>query len=389
MSSTGPGTGEQRLAVLASWVVLAVVTAQGTLSMILQDSTELTPATRTLGVVGVLGTGAAYLVLQRAAVRGRPVPPGLAPLGAVCGTAAFVVGAWLGCAVAVAVVGLATSRWVRVGLVLALGGGLVAVAVVLGEHPVNATFYAVTALAVGVVLIVLTRLAVTVRELARARETVARLRVDEERHRIARDLHDVLGRTLVAGAVRTQAALRLVDDPVRVREQLEEVERTLVDGRSRLSTLTLDGGPSTLAEEVALAEELLDRLGVRCTVTLPADAVPPAVDALAARVVRESVTNALRHARPAWVEVGLARSAGDGGAPGWRLTVTNDGTDDRGHPESGPASPPPSGGGTGLADLTARACALGGTLVADRPARGRYRVVLTLPAGDHTPEDRA
>ena len=92
---------------------------------------------------------------------------------------------------------------------------------------------------VGIVLLTFALLARTLIQLEVSRERLARLSVDEERSRISRDLHDIIGRTLVAVSLRQEAALNLLDRDVGLaRRQLVASGETVREGQAQLRALT-------------------------------------------------------------------------------------------------------------------------------------------------------
>jgi two-component system sensor histidine kinase DesK len=223
---------------------------------------------------------------------------------------------------------------------------------------------------IGFALYAMARLLIVLDELRRTREQMARGRVDEERLRISRDLHDLLGRTLVAVSLRNETALRLLDSDVeRCRVQLVALQSSVIDGQAKLRALT--GGPTLigLSDELASARELFERLGVRALV----DAVEidhQAVDQTLAAVVRESVTNILKHARPTWCRIGVRHES-----LAIVVTVVNDGA---------ASSVADDGAHTGLDDIRARVVALGGVLTAGAVNGDQFRVIARVP---HAPAD--
>lgn len=370
---------DARIALVASWVVVVVVVVQGTLSMLTQVNDELMPVQRLVAVVTGLVGAALFTAIQMRTARDRPVPTWMPWLVVLTATGAFAAGAWLNAALVFGTAMLLlTGRWlaaVGVGYTVLIWGFMAAQDV----HPLVASFLALVVAAIGLLLYVLTRLAVTVGELARARETVARLRVDEERHRISRDLHDILGRSLVAVGLRVQTAIRLLErDPQRCGEQLEEVARMVTEGQSQLRGLTRGETVVGFEDELASAQDIFERLGIRCSTDVSADGpVGELVDAIGSRVLRESVTNLLKHSRPTWVEISLREES-----TASVLVILNDGASDTGRAR-----------GTGLADLAERAAALGGSLEAGHLPGGRFRAICRMPAtpapapvaGDPTP----
>ncbi|MCK0116410.1 sensor histidine kinase [Isoptericola sp. S6320L] len=212
-----------------------------------------------------------------------------------------------------------------------------------------------------------------VRELEASREVAGRLAVAEERLRISRDMHDVVGRALSAVAVKSDlsAALARRGDP-RAAEEMDEV-RTLAQESLREVRGVVAGYRSTdLATELAGARSVLRAAGIAVRVI---GAVPPLgtpqQEALA-WVVREAVTNVVRHSRATECRLELD----DDGAT-TELRIVNDGVVSGG-PDAAGLGEPRVPGGTGLAGLRERLAAAGGTL--DVAAHGdRFTVVARVP----------
>lgn len=191
-------------------------------------------------------------------------------------------------------------------------------------------------------------------QLAQAQQRVSKLSVAAERERIGRDLHDILGHSLTAISIKSGLAARLMDaDPSAAKAQITEVEaiarQALADVRATASGLT----EIRLATELASARSVLLAAGVEAQVP---SALPPLSDAaseLFGYVVREAVTNVVRHAEADLCTISvtptLVRVADDGGGrAGTR-----------------------AGGGHGLHGLTERVASAGGTLDIDsRPGAG-------------------
>jgi len=134
-------------------------------------------------------------------------------------------------------------------------------------------------------------------KLRMAKEEIEHLAKVAERERIARDLHDVLGHTLSVIILKSELAGKLIDrDPERAKAEIGDVERTsreaLADVRS-----TIRGYRShSLEAEIRHAQATLETAGV--TVKSETAEVPltPAQESVVALVVREAVTNVVRHA---------------------------------------------------------------------------------------------
>jgi two-component system, NarL family, sensor histidine kinase DesK len=200
------------------------------------------------------------------------------------------------------------------------------------------------------------------RELVAAREELARLAVAEERVRFARDLHDILGHSLTVITVKAGLARRLVQrDPARAEAEVAEIERL---GRAALGDVraTVAGYRQvTLAGELASARYVLEAAGIRADLPHAIDAVPGPLHELFGWVVREGVTNVVRHSRAdtcavrVWAEGVEVRDDGKGGTAGM-------------------------GPGSGLAGLAERVAAVGGRLIAGTEAGGGFRLRVTVPA---------
>ena len=212
-------------------------------------------------------------------------------------------------------------------------------------------------------------------ELARA---AARAAVQDDRLDIARDLHDIVSHGLGAITVRARAGRRLgATDPTAAGDALDDVvdlSRTATEDLRRLLGVLRDKEPAPLAPAPGLADVPALVEGARAqglTVTLAGDAVradTPGVELAAYHVVREALANTALHAGPTSAEVRLERDAG-----GLRVVVTDAG------PSTGWAPHP--GAGHGLALLTHRVAAHGGTLTHGPAGAAGHRVEATWPQG--------
>lgn len=188
--------------------------------------------------------------------------------------------------------------------------------------------------------------------LRRANDEIERVATIAERERIARDLHDLLGHTLSVVALKSELAARLADaDPGRAGKEMREVEQVarqaLAEVRSAVSGYRQRG----LAAELAQAETALAAAGTELHSDLGEEQPPARIEAVLSLVLREALTNVLRHADARRAEVRLGQEDG-----GWRLWVEDDG-------RGGPLLP-----GQGLAGLRERVEGAGGRLeLVDRP----------------------
>jgi signal transduction histidine kinase len=236
----------------------------------------------------------------------------------------------------------------------ALGGGLL-------DNVYNALS---TALG-GLTVFLLTRLARLVTELHTARTVLARGAVAEERLQFARDLHDLLGLSLSEIALKGELALRLLASaPDRAREELRDITDTARRALADVRAVARGYRELSLEQEFQAARSMLADSDVDLRLNLDQRLLPAQVRTVLASVLREGVTNVLRHSDAAhcWISV---QQAGDT----IELDIVNDGVDDE-----------PGGAGTGLRTLTAQVTALAGTLVSGPEDGGRYRLHVRLPA---------
>jgi two-component system, NarL family, sensor histidine kinase DesK len=208
-------------------------------------------------------------------------------------------------------------------------------------------------------------------ELREARARVAELAANEERLRLARDLHDLLGHSLSLITLKSELAGRMLPGhPDKAAQQVADIEQVsrqaLVDVREAVTGYRRP----RLAAELAGAQVALTAAGV--VADLPAEpdliGVPEDSESSLAWSLREAVTNVVRHsgARRCTVEL-LRRQTLDG--PMLELSVEDNGSGGEGN-----------GPGNGLTGLTERLEKAGGTLEAGR-VKGGFRLVARVPAG--------
>jgi len=215
------------------------------------------------------------------------------------------------------------------------------------------------------------RLFSTVRELEAAREEIARLAVAEERLRFARDLHDLLGHSLSLITVKSEVARKVADrDPRRATAEMREVEEIARRALGEVREAVSGYRRPALEAEIAGAAQMLEASGISCSVDLPEGDLPEAVRETFCWVIREAVTNVIRHsgARRCRISVGCEGEV-------CFVEVRDDG---RGVVEGFAA-------GSGLVGLSERLRARGGTLLASNLPPGGFRVRAELPWRDSVP----
>jgi two-component system, NarL family, sensor histidine kinase DesK len=160
-----------------------------------------------------------------------------------------------------------------------------------------------------------------VTDLDEARRTAAELAAARERLRLADDLHDILGHALEVVAFKTELAARLLGaDPDRARSEMDDVQRVARESLSEVRTLVRETRSTDLLTELAGARAVLDSAGVELALHGNPGAVDPTARNVLGRVLREAMTNVLRHAEPSRCTIEI--DVTDGNA---RLQVVNDG----------------------------------------------------------------
>jgi two-component system, NarL family, sensor histidine kinase DesK len=199
-------------------------------------------------------------------------------------------------------------------------------------------------------------------QLAAARAEVARLAAENERSRIARDLHDLLGHSLTTITVKAGLARRLIDrDPARAAAEIAQVEELSRSSLSDVRAAVSGYRDVTLAGELASAREVLRAAGVEPILPGAIDIARPESRELFGWVVREGVTNVVRHARASHCTITLG--------PNW-ISIVDDGRGGM------------NGAGNGLTGLRERVEAVGGVLRTSGGGEG-WQLRVDLP--DSTP----
>jgi signal transduction histidine kinase len=217
-----------------------------------------------------------------------------------------------------------------------------------------------------------------------AREEETRRRVDAERMRIARELHDVVAHSMAMINVQaTAASMQLAADPASAAEAIQAIRRASKSGLRELRTILevlrqVDAGspavPVPDLRAIAALVEATSAAGTPTTLELaePPVPLPPPVTLAVYRIVQESLTNVVRHAGRVTATVGLRQ---DGGY--LYVDVVNDGG-------AAPAAFS-DGTGAGLTGMRERAAALGGTLEAGPRPGGGFAVHARLPVAPAAP----
>jgi two-component system sensor histidine kinase DesK len=220
----------------------------------------------------------------------------------------------------------------------------------------------------GLIVTIIFRFIEAIAELRRTREELARSAVDAERLRFARDMHDLLGHTLSVMVVKAQVVRRLAErDPRAAAAQAADIEEVgrhaLTEVRQAITGYRGRG----LAAELAAARTVLADAGFTVAVQHGGEELPAAVDALLGWVVREGVTNVIKHSGGHQCEIEVRNADGNAG-----VVIADDG-------EGRPGAAGLPSGGHGLAGLTERIAAAGGSVEAGPRRGGGFRLATVLP----------
>ena len=358
--------------------LLCIATALAFLGFPLSDllSGRLSGGSEVVGAAGLVAFAAGYLrlfwILPSITTERRGESGALlAALSALAvGLSIAFSDEWLGLLVylSIAVALALPTRFALAGLAAVAA---IAVAITGGVGQV-----AVQVLAFGILLVAVRRLMELVRELEAARSQVAELAASEERLRLSRDMHDLLGHNLSLIALKSELARKLIGrDPAAAASEVSDVEsvarQSLQEARAAVRGLRR----SSLAAELDGAREALEAAGIE-TGLRPAGPLPAGVETLLGFAAREGATNVIRHSGATRCEI-VVRHLGDSA----ELQMHDDGV--------GTASA--AGEGSGLRGLAERMAEAGGTLEAG-PAEHGFRLLARVPVVTSThprPEGRA
>lgn len=226
-------------------------------------------------------------------------------------------------------------------------------------------------LAIGGAAMAVRLLAIMVQQLREARGELARRAADEERLRIARDLHDLLGRSLTLIVLKSQLASRLLKgSPGAAVHEVEEIEQSARDALHQVRAVVTGYRHPTLQGELSAARELLSASGMRTVVDDTVGPLPADTERLLAWTVREAVTNVIRHSR---AQECVIRTSREGDCA--MVTVADDGLG---------VSEGTFAAGSGLTGLAERAAARSGRLTMGPAPTGGFAVALAVPADTGT-----
>jgi two-component system sensor histidine kinase DesK len=250
-------------------------------------------------------------------------------------------------------------------LIVVAGVGVGILSAVRGDDDGAVGATVLTVVAIGLMMAAFGRVLRVNRELRSTREELATLAVAEERLRIARDVHDLLGHSLSVITLKSELAARLLErDPARAAGELEEIQAVSREALAEVREAVQGYRGLALADSITRARTALTAAGIDCELAGAQPALPADVDAVLAWAVREGTTNVIRHSQARHCEIRIR--ADDESAA---LEIDDDGR----------AAPAPSPGGSGLEGLRERAQRVRGTLEAGARPEGGFRLRVTVP----------
>lgn len=246
-----------------------------------------------------------------------------------------------------------------------------------GPDPIGVVILVSEVLAVGIMVLGVTRVYETNAELRRSRTLVAHLAVSEERLRFARDMHDLLGQHLAVIVRKSELATRLVaTDPDRARREMRDIERVARDALTDAREVVSGYREPSLTSELAGMRLALEAAGVHLDVSQDVPVPPGPVQAALAWTIREASANVLRHSRCRNVSVVLRQ----GPVGRFLLAIVDDGpAETLGQGSTGRETH------NGLRGLAERICALGGEIHAGPTEGGGFAVRVDVPATTAAP----
>ena len=251
-------------------------------------------------------------------------------------------------------------------------GGAAAIGAMIFDRPITANLLTTFGCAAVVWLMcqVLVWLLRLVWAAQAGRDAEAELVVAEERLRVSRELHDVLGHRLGIIALKAELAAYLARrDPEGSAVESEAIRVLAAETLSEARRVVRGETTTDLTTQLDAAKLVLASAGIDAVVTAEDDLIASTADTtsrLLGMVVREAVTNILRHSDARQVSIAMTQQGRRIG-----LTVVND------RPRE--IEPGLVAGGSGLASLSARCRAAGASLVAGRTAAGGFQVRVDAP----------
>ncbi|MER6758259.1 histidine kinase [Micromonospora echinofusca] len=241
--------------------------------------------------------------------------------------------------------------------------------------PIDMLYTAISTVTTGLVVYGLSRLTALVVEVQESRAEIARMAVLRERLRFARDLHDLLGYSLSAISLKIELVHRLMEkSPQEASDHLLEILEISRVALSDARTVASGYRELSLEEECRSAVSVLNAADIQVRLDSDHLDLPVQVSTVLATVLREGVTNILRHSKARRCDITIRQTQDDA----W-IEIVNDDLA-VGLPRD------PGSGRNGLRNLSVRAQEIGGSLtVEQQPDRFRLHAEVPLRQERHQP----
>lgn len=239
-----------------------------------------------------------------------------------------------------------------------------------GFRTVAVPYMTVSTVLTGIIVYSLIRLATLTVAVHDATGDFARVAVAKERIRFARDLHDLLGYSLSAITLKGELAYQLTErSPERAREELLSIVEISRQALADTREVARSYRSMSLLNELSSARSVLSAAGIEARLKVDYDRLSGPDDTTLATVVREGVTNVVRHSKASTCRIEATQQDGV-----VSLSIINDGVGE------GCGTDVPVGG-SGLDSLTARMARVGGRLSAEVRSDGCFHLVARTAAG--------
>ncbi|WP_375385940.1 sensor histidine kinase [uncultured Microbacterium sp.] len=269
-----------------------------------------------------------------------------------------VVGAWTYVGV---LVGMSVLRWaVTWPAILALGAAALLAEGFSYGWSEGILWLPAIIVSISLMMAAFARTTAAMNQLRATQSQLESLAVERERNRVGRDLHDILGHSLTVITVKAELAGRLVDaDPARARSEIAEVEGLARGALADVRATVAGFRGVNISGELAAARSALDAAGIEPDLPSSTDSIPSSHRELAGWVVREGVTNVVRHSHAHLCRVTLGPR---------EIEIADDGV--------GPSTS--AGSSTGLAGLRERVEAAGARMTVGRSDLGGFSLRVSL-----------
>lgn len=151
-------------------------------------------------------------------------------------------------------------------------------------------------------------------ELEVAHQRIAELAIVNERHRIARDLHDTLGQKLSMIGLKSELASKLIDkNPAKAQEELTDIQNTSRHALKEVREMIGNMKHVSLKDEVEMVENILNMTDINSEINMDADVeeTPVLIENILSMCLREAVNNVVKHSKASNCYIDLTETKGD------------------------------------------------------------------------------